>query len=558
MLVIFVGSISIVAFAFMPIFLRDAFDSLRGWIDPYDDSVILFSIIKYLLIFGGLALFNAAFDLFCTLAILKYQNKIMIDKIVEVKKKLDVVPASFLERFTTGDLSRRISAMTGEMINNLLNTVYTIARVTIFFITTSIMMFMINWILALVVIMSLPLCVIAARIISKRTQKYFNNFAKSVIETSSHIDQKFNLQEFYTLHGISDDGEKFKEINKDHTRAMIGEHTAMSFNTVYIAFIQNFMMLAVTFLFAIMFVNGSITEFGILPAFIMFSNRFLANAVVVTTATNLLQAITSRAPRVFEILDCPDNVTEKEHIDIQKVNSTIAFKNVSLVHKNGTKHLDNVSFEIMQGQSVAFVGGAGSGKTYLVDLLAKLAIPSKGNITVDGLSLEEITSKSYYKCVGISLERPFIFRGTVAENLLYGIRRELPENVMAVTEKLGSHEFIDALDHGYETQLSGSSTVMGTGKKQAICIARLVLQNTDVAIFHSALSAADAVTEKSVYEKIMKHKKSQTTIFVTHRLPSVEKCDIIFYMERGKIVERGTHKELLAKKKKYYDAYMGD
>jgi len=186
-----------------------------------------------------------------------------------------------------------------------------------------------------------------------------------------------------------------------------------------------------------------------------------------------------------------------------------------------------------------------------------LAVPSSGEILVDGINLDEITSKSYYKCVGISLEQPFIFRGTVAENLLYGVRRELPENVMAVTEMLGSHEFIDGLENGYETWLSENTSAIGQGQKQAICVARLILQDPDIAVFHQALSSTDTVTEKNVYEKIMDYNKGQTTIFATHRLSSVEKCDIIYYIEHGKIVEKGTHKELMAKKKKYYKAYMG-
>jgi len=463
---------------------------------------------------------------------------------------------SFLEKYTMGDLSRRVGHMAGEMIWNFMGTIYTIARLFVFFVTTSIMMFWINWILAIVVLMSVPICIIAARFVSKRTQKHFNAFAKSALETTAYVDQQFTSKEFYQVHGIEKDEAKFDEVNKKFTKKMTNEHVSMLFNAVYIHFIQNFMMLLVTFVFCIMFVTGHVSEFGILPAFIMFSNRFLANAIVVTTATNLLQGIAARAPRVFEILDY-ENVTANESKTIQKINSEITFKNVTMLSKD-YKLLDNVSFTIEQGKSVAFVGQAGSGKTYIVELLAKLSVPSSGTITVDGINLSEIISKSYYKCVGVSLEKPFIFRGSVAENLLYGVRRELPENVMAVTEKLGSHEFIDALENGYETFLSPETEIIGTGEKQAISVARLVLQNPDVAIFHSSLSASDGVTEKYVYEKIMNYKKKQTKIFVTHRLPSVEKCDIIYYMERGKIVEKGTHKELMAKRKKYWRAYTGE
>ncbi|MDR0462309.1 MAG: ABC transporter ATP-binding protein/permease [Christensenellaceae bacterium] len=555
--VIIVGSLSIVLYAFMPSFLRDSFNVLRAWMQTANVPVPMQSVVEYLIIFGILAVTNALFDVFCTFMILKYEDVIMTAKITEVKRKLDVVPVSFLQKFTTGDLSRRIASLTEEIVKTFLNTFYSIARLSIFFITTSIMMFMINWILAIVVVLSLPICIISARLVSKRTQKYFYNYAKASSTTYTHLDQKFSLKEFYTTHGLDDEGDKFMAINENHVKATIGEDTATAFNSVYIKFIQNFMYLLVTFLFGVLYVTQAIpTEFGALPAFIMYSNRFLSNAVIVTTATNLIQGIKTKAPRIFEILDYGEDVTQKEHIDIHDIKTGFSFKSVSYIDHD-IKLLDKISFDIPQGASVAFVGQAGSGKTYLVDLLAKLGNPTSGQITVDGINLDEISSKSYYKCVGICFEQPFIFRGTAAENLLYGVRRELPENVMAVTEKLGSHEFIDTLENGYETFLTDSTEALGLGQKQALCVARLVLQKPDVAIFHQSLSATDTITEKAVYEKIMKNNKKQTTIFVTHRLASVEKCDIIYYMENGKIAEQGTHKELMAKKKKYYKAYMG-
>jgi len=556
LLVLAVGCVSIVMFAFMPTFLREAFNHLRTYMDG-GVSRPMQSVIECLIIFGVLSIFNALFDVFCTCVLLKCENKIMTHKICEVKRKMDVVPIAFLQQFSTGDLSRRISTLTAEIIKGFLNTFYKIVRVLVFVITSSIMMFMINWILAIVVLLSMPLCIFTARFVSKRTQKYFNNYASVSSATYSHIDRKFSLKEFYAIHGLDED-DKFDKINDEQTKAMVGDDVAVAFNTVYINFIQNFMTLLVTFLFGILYVTQAIpTAFGVLPAFVMFSSRFLSNAVVVTEATNLLQRISAGAPKVFEILDYQTDVTEKEHIDVQKIKKGITFKNVTYVNRN-RKLLDKISFEIPQGASVAFVGPAGSGKTYLVDILSKLAIPTSGTVNVDGIPLDEISSKSYYKCVGIAFEQPFIFRGTVAENLLYGIRRELPENVMDITEKLGSHSFIEALENGYETWITDNTAVIGSGQKQAICVARLVLQNPDIAIFHQSLSSADTVTEKQIYEKIMKLEKRQTTIFVTHRLPSVEKCDIIYYMDGGKIVEKGTHKELMAKKKKYYKAYIGE
>jgi len=557
-LIILLGSASVVLLAFVPSFLKDAFDVLRAWMNtanPISDAMA--SVVKYLVLFGVFAIVNALFDMLCSYLIFNYENKIRREKQVEFKRKLDVIPTTFLEKFAVGDLTRRMANLTDEVVRHVLNAVYTIARISVFFISVAVIMFTINWILAIIVVMSLPLCIFTARFVARRTQKYFNNFAKVSADAYSFVDQKFSLQSFYNLHGIEADDAKFEKLEKAHTRGWIGEDTATAFNTVYITYIRQFMMLLVTLVFGIMYVTQVIpTEFGVLPAFIIFSNRFLDNTVIVTTVTNLLQGISAKSPRVLEILECPENVTEKEHLDITEIKSGITFKNVSLQNREEVL-LDNVSFKIPQGAAVAFVGPTGCGKSRIVELMAKLVIPSEGQITVDGINLEEINSRSYYKCLGLSLERPFIFRGTVAENLLYGIRRALPENVMAITERLGSHNFIEALDNGYETQLSENASVLSDSQKQSIGVARLVLQGPDIAIFNGSMSSADTVTEKAVFEEIMGIDKMQTTVFVTHRLSTVEKCDVIYYMRHGRIVEKGTHAELMARKKEYYKAYTG-
>jgi ATP-binding cassette subfamily B protein len=556
--VIALGSVSIIMFAFMPSYLRASFNVLSDWMGGMGVSHPMQSVILNLTIFGVLAIFNALFDIFCQVVILRAENDVIVKSIIALKRKLDVVPVSFLERFTVGDLSRRVTSVASEIITNLLQTVYTISRVSVFFITTSIMMFYINPILAAIVVLSLPICIITAKIMSKFSQKYFNAHGKQSADSYAFLNQKFALQDFYNMHGIDDGGAQFNIVNERHKKTAVGADTATAFNTVYINFIQNIMYLVVTFVFGVLYVTQVVpTEFGVLPAFIMYSNRFLSNAVVVTTATTLIQTINSVSYRFFEIYDYKENVTQNEHINIQKIKLGITFTDVSM-DTDGLKLLNKVSFHIAQGHSVAFVGPAGSGKTHIVDLLSKLALPTGGKISVDGIDLSEITSKSYYKCVGISTEKPFIFRGTVAENLLYGVRRELPENVMAITEKLGSHRFIESLENGYETWLSDNTPLLGLGQRQSVCVARLVLQNPDVIIFYQSLSAADIVTEKDIFEKIMKMNKGQTKIFVTNRLASVEKCDVIHYVENGRIIESGTHKALMAAKKRYYNAYVGE
>jgi len=324
---------------------------------------------------------------------------------------------------------------------------------------------------------------------------------------------------------------------------------------MYITFIKNFMLVLITVLCCILY-SDSVLDFVALPAFIMFSQRFLEQSVVVTDATNVLQVLSARAERVFGILDQPE-VTEHEFLKIDRLVGEIRFKNVTL-QENDEKVINNMSFTIPQGASVAIVGPTGGGKHKLIELIAKLAVPTSGEITIGGVDLRDINSASFYDRISIAFERPFIFKGTVAENILYGIGRTLPEKVIGTAKKLKSHRFIEQLPQGYETELYDKTCILSQSQKQAINVARCVLEAPDLIIMDAAMSFADNIIEREVFEEIMRADKNQTKIFVTHRLGSIQNCDIIIYMEKGRIVEMGSHRQLMDARKKYYRAFAGE
>jgi len=552
---IVVGMIGIAMFSFMPTFTANVFNSLEETLLAGVDPQFAF-IYRQLIIFGLLALFNEVFQIFAMFTILKYERTLQEKSVNDFKRKLDLVPISFLENFSEGDLGRRVATQAKLMVRHLLSVIYRMARTIFFFITTSIAMFSISWILALVVISSLPLCILTARFVSKRTQKHFNHNNKVVNEASGFVGQKISLHQFNNVHGLKGAEEEYEVYNEREAKSRLKEEMAMEFNAIYITFIQNFYLLLVTVVFGILFINRIVPEFGALPAFIVFSNRFLANVVIVTETTNVLQAINARAPMVFEIMDHPDTLTEREHIDIEKIGD-IEFKGVSLI-RDGEKILNNINFTIPRGKSIAIVGPTGGGKSKVVDVLSKFETLTSGEILVNGVDLSEINRDSYYKLMGVAFERPFIFKGTVAENLLYGVRRAMPEQVMNITRKLGSHDFIEKLPHRYETELTADTFTLTTSQKQSINIARTVLKASDLVIFSGAYSTVDTITEKETFEKIMSMHPKQTKIFVTNRLAGVEKCDQILYMERGQIIESGTHQELMKQKGKYYEVFMNN
>jgi ABC-type multidrug transport system fused ATPase/permease subunit len=548
-IVMLLGILGIVAFSMMPTYLKMGLDRLEDTL-PHADTRF---IMQMLALFMGLLLINEIFSIICVSLILKYEAQGIHKLSVRVKHKLDVVPTATLEKYTTGDLTRIVCYNTPEMARNILVTIYQISRALFFYATTSVAMFAINPLLACVVIASLPLCVFTARFVSKRTQKYFNAQNERNGELSTYIDQRVSLQGLYKMHGLDENITEFHKRNAAHANAIVGEVTCTGLNTMYITFIRNFMLVLVTVLCCILF-NNALLAFAALPTFIMFSQRFLDQSVVVTNATNVLQILSARSKRVFEILDEKD-VTAHERIQIEKIQGDIVFEKVTLI-ENGEKVVDNLSFKIPKGTSFGIVGPTGGGKHKVIELLTKLAVPTSGKITVDGIDLREIDSASYYDRIGISFEKPFVFKGTVAENLLYGVGKSLPEKVMGTAKKLKSHSFIEQLPQGYETELCGKTALLSISQKQAICVARTVLEVPDLLIMDSAMSFADNLIEREVFEEIMKQ-KNQTKVFVTHRLGSIQDCDQIMYLEKGKILEIGSHKQLMAKKKKYHKAFTG-
>lgn len=550
-----VGLVGITLFSFMPTFTNNIFNALEEGISDGDISPQISFIYRQLVIFGLLALFNEVFQVVAIFFILQYENVVQEKNMNDFKRKFDTLPVSFLENFATGDLSRRVSHLSASVIRTLLVVIFRISRASFFFITTAIAMFPISWILALVVISSLPLCIITARLVSRKTQKYFNRNNQVLLDTFAYAEQRVSLHEFYKIHGIEGGEEEYEQYNKLEAKAMTAEEMSQFLNNGYIIMIQNFMFLLVTFVFGLLFITGQVPEFGALPAFLVFSNRFLANVVIVNESTNALQLVSARAPKVFEILDHPDSLTENEQIDIKEIGD-IEFRNVTSTLK-GEKILDDVSFTLPRGSSVAIVGPTGNGKSRIVELLAKLEIPDDGKILIDDVDLRVINRKSFYDRVGIAFEKPFIFRGTVAENILYGVRRALPEYVLNTTKRIGGHAFIELLPQKYETQVSEKSSLLTASQRQSINVARTVLKASDLIILQQALSASDTVTEKDVHEKIITGNPRQTKVFVTHRLATIEGCDQILFLENGKIVERGTHAELMKKRGRYYSAYVG-
>ncbi len=541
--VIFLGIVGIAMYSYMPNLTADALNTFEDWGLHHNLAVVLKPLILYLI----LCVLSETFALVCKCLIINYEYKVTLGILDDARRKLDVVPLSFIEKFEISETTHQI-AVGRKLLQECLAMMYSISRTIFFFILNIIMMVSLNVTLSLLVIMLLPVTLIIARIVVKKTQKYYTLKEESSSRIYNFVEQHANLHGFFEENGIEGEDE-FQSINTG--KRVIAVDTVIGLNETYINFLSNFMYLAITVVFGIMAINGalSMADFAILPAFLLYSSRFLSNTKIITTASNIIQPTESYAKVFFGIIDCPDDVTADEDVNIKKIDGSIVFDHVS------TDKVKDISFEIPFGKSVAFLEEESYSASAIVDLMTKLELPKSGQIKVNGIDLARIRSKKFYQRVGMCSDRPFLIDGTIAENIMYGVGKTLPENVIQAAKMFGFDQFIRLLPNGYNTHITENTVMLTNTEQQAVNLARTVLHAPDLLILDRALNCFDTVSEKKCNDIIINKFKDRTRIFVTTKGMTIQNVDCIYVCKGGRIVESGTHDELMALKGEYFRRY---
>ena len=266
-----------------------------------------------------------------------------------------------------------------------------------------------------------------------------------------------------------------------------------------------------------------------------------------------MQTAVVAAERLGEILDLQPERTEQEErkLELETVAGAIAFKDVSFRYGTREPVLKEISLHIRQGERIALVGESGSGKTTLSKLLLNLYTPEKGEILISDHNLKDIKLANLRERIAYIPQETFLFSGTIMENLMLGLEKVTPEEVMEAAKKAQAHEFINELPLRYETRLEENGSNLSGGQRQRLAIARAILKKPDILILDEATSNLDSITERAIEQTIEEYSKGMTTIIIAHRLSTIRRCDTIYVMEKGKIIEQGSHDELLGKKGQY-------
>ena len=297
---------------------------------------------------------------------------------------------------------------------------------------------------------------------------------------------------------------------------------------------------------------------GTLIAFNGFIGRFWSPINTLASFYNSLINAVSYIERIFETIDEPVEIEDKEDAkEMPEIKGNVEFKNVEFRYEeDGNPILNGVSFKANQGESFAIVGPTGAGKTTIVNLLSRFYNINSGEILVDGINIEDVTIKSLRTQMGVMMQESFIFSGTIMDNIRYGNKDATDEQVINAAKVVCAHDFIMQMEKGYETEVKERGSGLSAGQKQLISFARALLANPKILILDEATSSIDTETEIALQNGLKNLLENRTSFIIAHRLSTIKNCNCILYVDKGQIVEKGSHQELIDKKGKYYNLYM--
>ena len=475
----------------------------------------------------------------------------------DISKKINKLPLAYFDKTTVGDILSRVTNDVDNIGFTMTQSLGGIVSATTLLIGSLIMMFYTNAILAITAILSTIIGLVFVVIIIVRSQKYFNEVQKSLGDINGHIEEVFSGHNVVKVYNAEEEmNDKFDKINENLFECGRKSQFLSGLMHPLMGFTGNFGYVIVCVVGSILVINKSI-DFGVIVAFMMYIKFFTRPLMQIAQSFTGIQSAAAAAERVFDFLEEEEMNDEKEisdTLDISNVSGNLEFKNVKFGYNKDKLIIKNFSAEAKSGQKIAIVGPTGAGKTTIVNLLMKFYNIDSGDIIIDGHSIKELTRENVHDLFTMVLQDTWIFEGTIKENIRYNNKDVTDEEIIEACKKVGLHHLIKTLPKGYDTVLTDSDN-LSAGEKQLLTIARAMISKKPYLILDEATSNVDTRTEELVQKAMDKLATDKTSFIIAHRLSTIRNADKILVINDGKIIEQGTHDELLSQNGFYAELY---
>lgn len=527
-----------------------AIDFIKG-----ENNVDFPMVAKFIGILFAVYVLNALF----TWGMTVFTNALSNHSIEKMRKdafgKISKLPLKFFDGHSHGDIISRLTNDIDAVSEGLLQGITQLFSGIVTVVGSLVLMFLLDWRITLCVIVITIICIFVSKAIATNSGKMFRLQAQTIGELNGYVSETVGNLKVVKAFGYEDkSSEVFGEIN---SRLYDCGQKAQFYSSLVnptTRYINNLAYISVGVLGGFAALAGHLLV-GIISSFLIYATQFARPINDMTSILTQLQSAQAAAARIFALGEIEPETPDEDRPELEVKNGEVMFKDVDFSYNKDKELIKDLNIVAKQGQRVAIVGPTGAGKTTIVNLLMNFYGVDKGTIFVDGQAIDSVQRDSLRKNFGMVLQDTWLFAGTVKENIAYGKEGATDEEIINAAKAASAHGFIKRLPNGYDTMITEDGGNLSSGQKQLLTIARAMLSDPKILILDEATSNVDTMTEQRIQKAFLKMMEGRTSFIIAHRLSTIREADLILVMDKGRIIEQGTHNELLAKNGFYTKLY---
>ena len=527
-----------------------AIDFIKG-----ENNVDFPMVAKIIGILFAVYVLNALF----TWGMTVFTNALSNHSIEKMRKdafgKISKLPLKFFDGHSHGDIISRLTNDIDAVSEGLLQGITQLFSGIVTVVGSLVLMFLLDWRITLCVIVITIICIFVSKAIATNSGKMFRLQAQTIGELNGYVSETVGNLKVVKAFGYEDkSSEVFGEIN---ARLYDCGQKAQFYSSLVnptTRYINNLAYISVGVLGGLAALAGHLSV-GIISSFLIYATQFARPINDMTSILTQLQSAQAAAARIFALGEIEPETPDEDRPELEVENGEVMFKDVDFSYNKDKELIKDLNIAAKPGQRVAIVGPTGAGKTTIVNLLMNFYGVDKGTIFVDGQAIDSVQRDSLRKNFGMVLQDTWLFAGTVKENIAYGKEGATEEEIINAAKAASAHGFIKRLPNGYDTMITEDGGNLSSGQKQLLTIARAMLSDPKILILDEATSNVDTMTEQRIQKAFLKMMEGRTSFIIAHRLSTIREADLILVMDKGRIIEQGTHNELIAKNGFYTKLY---